>query len=234
MTTLNEIQNNLNRIKETLLEADVEFRIYCHLLKMKSNYRRINFYNEHITFFHYQQNSLLYSFIMKIMKLCEPAEMRGGRDKNATFLYLNEELFSNATQDEKKEIDKIIKHLRTKTKKLDLTRNKEIAHLDRKSKRKDFFNEKIVVVRRILNNQLKLLNIYNRILHRISYQKIHFEPRLGEELKKLFSVLFKEYKHSLSKTKEQHQLDKKINLAIAKSKFSEHIQIENKLNELKG
>ena len=225
MTTLNEIQNNLNRIKETLLEADVEFRIYCHLLKMKSNYRRINFYNERITFFHYQQNSILYSFIMKIMKLCEPAEMRGGRDKNATFLYLNEELFSNATQDEKKEIDKIIKYLRTKTKKLDLTR---------KSKRKDFFNEKIVVVRRILNNQLKLLNIYNRILHRISYQKIHFEPRLGEELKKSFSVLFKEYKHSLSKTKEQHQLDKKINLAIAKSKFSEHIQIENKLNELKG
>ena len=234
MTMLNEIQNNLNRIKETLLEADVEFRIYCHLLKMKSSYRRINFYNKHIVLFHYQQNAFLYSFIMKIMKLCEPAETRSGRDKNATFLYLKEELYSNTSKNEKKEIDKIMKYLEKRTGILDEIRNKEIAHLDRYSKREALFNEKIIVVRKILNNQLKLLNIYNGILYRTSYQMIYFEPRLGKELKNLFSILFKEYKGSFAKTAKQCQLDEKVNLAIAKSKFSEHIQIEDKLNELKG
>ena len=94
--------------------------------------------------------------------------------------------------------------------------------------------KKIIVVRKILNNQLKLLNIYNGILYRTSYQMIYFEPRLGKELKNLFSILFKEYKGSFSKTAKQCQLDEKVNLAIAKSKFSEHIQIEDKLNELKG
>lgn len=231
MTTLNEIKENLKRIKETLLEADVEFRMYCHLLKMKSSYRRINFYNKHIVLFHYQQNAFLYGFIMKIMKLCEPAETRGGRDKNATFLYLKEELYSNASENEKKEIDKITKYLEKRTGILDAIRNKEIAHLDRYSKRKTLFNEKIIAVRKILNNQLKLLNIYNGILYRISYQRIYFEPRLGEELKNSFGILFKGYKDSFAKTAQQCQLDKKINLAIAKSKFSDYIQIEN---ELKG
>lgn len=188
-TILEDVYKSLEMISKSVIEAESEFYIYCSILKLRSNQKGLQLYNEYIYTLHHLTNATLYSFLVKICKTTDPAESRRGRDKNATFDYLKDELFDLGNQKEKRKISSLEKRIKKLLPSIQEIRNKHIAHLDR------FTDETIIKtvhfkqISNILNLMLDLANVYKFICHKKMYHKYIFNSHnIKKELDNIIPI----------------------------------------------
>ncbi|STO55484.1 Uncharacterised protein [Canicola haemoglobinophilus] len=226
-------QDYLDIIYQNLYEAEISFRLYCHILKMRSNRRRLEVFEKSPVFLNHIQNISIYDCIMKMTKIMDPkTQGRSGNRENIVFGLL-EEVFSDfANEQELAEIKKLTNYLSSELKGIKNIRDKEIAHLDKESRRSQVFrdaNKKRKDVRKYLDIQMKLLNIYKRIHCRNAFIPYHFEYFINKDIRYVFSSLYKMAKDLDSKTEMQKELDEKVSRMVAKHNIKKIAKIENEI-----
>lgn len=228
----------LDIISNNLIEAEANFRLYCHLLKMKGTKRRFDVFKKYLSMFTYMQNALLYDCILKMTKIMDPVQQgRGGCQKNIVFGLLKEIFIDEANEMEKKTINHLTDYLDKNLEKIKTIRNKEIAHLDKFSRRVDVFrsaNQKIRLVKKYIYIQMELLNVYKMLYYKRFFKPYFFNSFVINDIKNLFSDLFYAEKLNNKEIGEKNKIDKLISREIIKNNFKYYSKIENNIRMALG
>lgn len=189
--TIDEINIFLENISRNVIEADAEFQLYCALLKLRGSETSLEVFNKFPWTFHFSTNAMLYSFLGKIAKVMDPATQgRNGANKNATFEFLYEIFESQLSRKMRIKVIALMKKMDKLNEGILDIRNKDVAHLDRNTNRKDLLKKiERNRIRKILDIQIELLNIYKKINYENSFTPYFFEFLLKRETQGIYEAL---------------------------------------------
>ncbi|MDE3954492.1 hypothetical protein NUS47_05020 [Glaesserella parasuis] len=189
--TIDEINIFLENISRNVIESDAEFQLYCALLKLRESETSLEVFNKFPYTFHFSTNAMLYSFLGKIAKVMDPATQgRNGSNENSTFEFLYKIFESQLSRKMSIKVIALMKKMDKLNEGILDIRNKDVAHLDRNTNRKDLLKKiERNRIRKILDIQIELLNIYKKINYENSFIPYFFEFSLKRETQGIYEAL---------------------------------------------